>query len=365
MKARKGIKPSLRLRRMKRDARGISPIVATLMLVLITVAAAVAFYMFETGWQKTATSNVGTGNVDSIQLTMTGSTTVTDLMNKMVPAFEQNNSGFKISYTGTGSGAGLVAIEKGQVDMGMISDDMNSVTTGTTTAYPNLVATTIAYDGVDVFIAQATLTYHGITIAAGKSINMYTSLADALWGSATTGAPTITTWAQFESATTGIGNQTGVTIGTDAHATDLINVHYRSDSSGTQDAFCDKGLASHKFLPYAAPTATEKGENGNPLMVTDVLADPNGIGFATGGMVSTTPGAYACSWLGVSATAQHVIDSVDNHGTSQYALWHPLNLVTNGAPVTQCKSFIDWITAPDNNLAICNSAGFTSIYQSV
>jgi flagellin-like protein len=340
---------------MKRDARGISPIVATLMLVLITVAAAVAFYMFETGWQKTATSNVGTGNVDSIQLTMTGSTTVTDLMNKMVPAFEQNNSGFKISYTGTGSGAGLVAIEKGQVDMGMISDDMNSVTTGTTTAYPNLVATTIAYDGVDVFMASSTATAHGIP----ATLSMNQTLVDGLYGA--NGVTQYATWGAFETAITA---QDHVTI-TDPNSALAINVHYRSDSSGTQDAFCDKGLASHKFLPYAAPTATEKGENGNPLMVTDVLADVDGIGFATGGMVSTTPGAVACSWGGVTATAQHVIDSVDNHGTSQYALWHPLNLVTNGAPVTQCKSFIDWITAPDNNLAICNSAGFTSIYQSV
>jgi ABC-type phosphate transport system substrate-binding protein len=192
---------------------------------------------------------------------------------------------------------------------------------------------------------------------------MNQTLVDGLYGA--NGATQYATWGAFEAALTASGPHNAACVGADAHAALAINVHYRSDSSGTQDAFCDKGLASHKFLPYAAPTATEKGENGNPLMVTDVLADTNGIGFATGGMVSTTPGASAFSWLGVTATAQHVIDSVDNHGTSQYALWHPLNLVTNGAPVTQCKSFIDWITAPDNNLAICNSAGFTSIYQSV
>lgn len=343
---------------MKRDKSAISPIVATLMLVLITVAAAVAFYMFETGWQKSATANVGDGTVSSTQLTMTGSTTVTDLMNKMVPAFEQNNSGFKVSYTGTGSGAGLIAIEKGQVDMGMISDDMNSVTTGTTTAYPNLVSTTIAYDGVDVFVAQATLNAHGIT---GTTINMYPWLVDSLYGA--NGVAQVTTWGAFEAE---LSNQTGVHVAdSTAGAAATLNVHYRSDSSGTQDSFCDKGLLSHKFLPYATVPANAKGENGNPLMVTDVLADTNGIGFATGGMVSSTPGAVAFTWNGVTATAQHVIDSVDNHGTSQYALWHPLNLVTNGAPVTQCKSFIDWITAPDNNLAICNAAGFTSIYQSV
>jgi flagellin-like protein len=387
MKQIKHKRPSLK--RLKRDARGISPIVATLMLVLITVAAAVAFYMFETGWQKTATSNVGDGTVSSTQLTMTGSTTVTDLMNTMVPAFQQNNSGFKVSYTGTGSGAGLLAIEKGTVDMGMISDPMNDVISGTTSAYPNLVATTIAYDGVSIFLAQATLTAHAITIVSGKSINMNQTIADAIYHKnvptggftlAQLGNPAtlptggvITTWADLEAVLVAQGS---ITVGTDSAASSPINVHFRSDSSGTQDAFSIKGLGLTTATKLGASGpgtgATGVGENGNPAMITDVMADTNGIGFATTGMVSQTTGAVTFTWNGVAPTYKTVIDSVQNYvpagktaATSQYSLWHPLIIVTNGVPATQTKSFIDWITAPDTNLKLCHAAGFTSAFESV
>jgi flagellin-like protein len=382
MKSYKGIKPSLR--RMKRDARGISPIVATLMLVLITVAAAVAFYMFETGWQKTATSNVGDGTVSSTQLTMSGSTTVTDLMNKMVPAFEQNNSGFKVSFTGTGSGAGLIAIEKGQVDMGMISDDMNAVTAGTTSTYPNLVATTIAYDGVAPFISTAALAAHGITVPTNGVLDMNTTIADAIWGVGaqtsftahnlglafyTTGVDSagIHTWAGLEAV---LHNDTKCTdvmpvVGADTLGTKTINIYYRSDSSGTQDAFSLLALGKAKCLSYPTPTANQIGENGNPAVITAVVADNNGIGFATAGMVSTNTACTGFAWNGVTPTYAHVIAAVNGQTTKQmYTVWHPLEIVTNGQPVTEAKSFIDWITSPDNNIALCHAAGFCSAYES-
>ncbi len=388
----KDYKPKkISLRKLKRDARGISPIVATLMLVLITVAAATAFFVFESGWQKTVTGNVGNGTETSTQLTMTGSTTVTDLMNTMVPAFEQNNSGFKVSYTGTGSGAGLVAIEDGAVNMGMISLDANSITPGTTTSYPNLVQTIVAYDGVSIFLAQSTLAAHGISLTG--AINMNQNIADAIWqvnvptggfteaqlgittvlpswiAPATSGV--ISTWGDFETVLLAQGVISAMP--TDAHAGIAMNVYFRSDSSGTQDAFSIKALGSSataKFLPYKTPTTTQIGENGNPAMVSAVMADNMGIGFATTGMVSTTSGAVQCNWNNVAPSYKTIIDNVDiaNDGksaASTYTLWHPLIIVTNGAPTTDVKSFIDFITAPDNNIALCHAAGFTSIYESV
>jgi ABC-type phosphate transport system substrate-binding protein len=351
------------------------------MLVLITVAAAVAFYMFETGWQKTATGNVGDGTVSSTQITMSGSTTVTDLMNTVVPAFEKANSGFKVSFTGTGSGAGLIAIEKGQVDIGMISDNMNDVTAGTTTAYPNLVATTIAYDGVAPFIATTALAAHGITIPTGKMLNMNMTIADAIWGVGAKTSFTATnlgvTFSAGQVDSTGIHtwgglmwvmhNDTKTTATVPIAASDQakINIYFRSDSSGTQDAFSLLGLGKAKCLTYANPTANQIGESGNPAMITGVTGDNNGIGFATAGMVSTTSTCTGFAWNGITPTAAHVIAAANAIvGKDQYAVWHPLELVTNGAPATDVKSFIDWVTAPDNNIALCNAAGFCSVYQS-
>ncbi len=99
-------------------------------------------------------------------------------MTYAVPDFMANNTNYKVSTVGSGSGAGLVAIEANTCDIGMISDPANSVTSGTTTAYPNLEYTTIAYDGVALFMSQATMTAHGLTAAELKFTN---AVADAMY----------------------------------------------------------------------------------------------------------------------------------------------------------------------------------------
>jgi ABC-type phosphate transport system substrate-binding protein len=339
-------------------------------------------------------NSVSTVSASSIQLKMNGSTTVTDLMNVMVPAFEQNNSGYQVSVSGTGSGAGLTAIESGSVDMGMISLPENEITPGTSTAYPNLVQHIVAYDGVSIFMAASTLAAHGITVISGESINMNQTLADAIyqdykdnalanssgfttanlgyfnngvtslpsWGTATRGF--INTWADLE-AVLGVYGQNSIRVSSDSNADKALNVYHRSDSSGTQDAFSIEGLgssASAKFLPSHAPSS-EIGANGNPAMVTAVMGDSNGIGFATTGIVSTTTGAVSCIWDGITPTYQHILEAVNNVGNSQYTLWHPLIIVTNGAPSASVEVFLNWITTPANNIALCHQAGFASIYD--
>ncbi len=50
------------IRKIKRDVEAISPVVATLMLVLIAVAACTAFYLWESGWQASTTKNINSGS---------------------------------------------------------------------------------------------------------------------------------------------------------------------------------------------------------------------------------------------------------------------------------------------------------------
>ena len=361
----KAYKPKkISLRKMKGDARGISPIVATLMLVLITVAAATAFYMFESGWQKTATGNIGNGQISSTQLTMAGSTTVQDFMNTAVPAFEANNSGYKVSYVGTGSGAGLQAIKSGVVDMGMISSPLDVVKAGTTTDFPNLVQTVVAYDGVAIFMGAKAAAAHGYPL--GVPINMTQALITQVY----TGK--ILTWGAFDSAvnatgigTAAVGHQSSklvITEPTAAAVSAPFNVYFRSDSSGTQDAFVLKAMGG---TAMSAASTTMIGESGNQLQVSAIMNDANGFGFGTYGVVQQQTSPQICLWNGVAITHAAVIDAVENYGatTGQYAVWHGLYIVTNGAPVTEVKSFIDWINDPATNQALCNAAGYTSIYQ--
>ncbi|MGD1060208.1 MAG: substrate-binding domain-containing protein [Methanomassiliicoccales archaeon] len=356
-------------KKMKKDAEALSPVVATLMLVIVTVAAVAAIAVWYNGWQKSETQNLG--QVPPIQLNLVGSTTVTDFMTVAAPAFMNNNTGYHVSVSGIGSGAGLTAIENNRCDIGMISDDLNAVTAGTTNTYPNLKVFTVAYDGVAVFMGANTANYYGfnatpyMTPAVIEGIYHVYSLANTSFPM-TLGNPNheqINSWGDLELAC-------GEPL---QHGADLIMVHYRSDSSGTQDAFCDKALMSHKFLGSTGNAAltNSKGENGNPAMVTDVIADGKGIGFATAAMVTASgSGATAFSFgidmqkhNQISAAAKYVMDGVLGMSTG-YTVWHPLNLVTNGAPGADAQIFINYVMNPTNNIQFCAASGFTSIFQS-
>ena len=72
------------LKKLKGNSRAVSPIVATILLVFMTVAAGTAFFLFETGWQKTVTTSLDNVQISSTQITMAGSTTVANLMNTIV-----------------------------------------------------------------------------------------------------------------------------------------------------------------------------------------------------------------------------------------------------------------------------------------
>jgi|GEM_PF-2556052 len=353
-------------KKMKKDVEAISPVVATLLLIVVAVTAVSALWVWENGWQNGITNGIG-NQQQPTQLTLAGSTTVNDFMTVAVPQYMAINPNYKVTVDPIGSGAGLTAIEQKKCDIGMISDDLNAVASGTTVSHPELQVTTIAYDGVVMFIGTSAMTAHGLTAATMK---MTQSIADGIYGAnghtvavaanlndANNGA--ILTWGDLETAM-------GAPIVSGA---DALITHYRSDSSGTQDSFCDKMLNAHKFLG-AGHLGTAVGENGNSLMIQDVIADPLGIGFACGAMVGTTSGASAFTF-GVDLVVAHQISGTVAKNVMDgvlglaggYTVWHPLNLVVSGNPTGEDLSFINYVTDPSNNINFCAASGFTSIFQ--
>ncbi len=344
-------------KKMKKDVEAISPVVATLLLIVVAVTAVSALWVWENGWQNGITDSIGTNNQPT-QLTLAGSTTVTDFMNTMVQWYMANTTNYKVTVDGIGSGAGLLAIEQKKCDIGMISDPLDAVAAGTSTAYPALQVTTVAYDGVAVFIGQAAATYHGFNTTPYMDM----AIADGIYG--VNGHAKFATWGDLESAITGSN-------ASDSHRTDPLNVYQRADSSGTQDAFSQLGLGIAKVLPLKTGAT---GVNGNPAMISAVTADKDGIGFATAGMVTTlgTSVAIPFSW-GVdvtvaahqfAATAKNIIHAVNGQiSLGAYTLWHPLLLVTNGAPSASAAAFISYVTDPANNINCCKATGFTSVFQ--
>ncbi len=377
MKDMKVKRKKVSLRKLRADAEAISPIVATLMLVLIAVAAASAFYIWESGWQNDQSKQLSNVDVNSGNLVVSGSTTVNDFMTYAAPAFMTNYTSSKVTVDSIGSPQGLSSLEQGTCNVAMISNTIDGTTAGTTSKYPSMVATTIAYDGVVMFVGAAAEKEFGLTAA---DLQMDTVIAQAIYGTATT-APSITTWGGLAglevsefSLTTGPWTTMDAT-----HKAEPLNVHYRADGSGTQDAFATKFLAgsstdayfsSSAWTGYAASASYNmKGSNGNTGMITDVTGDKDAIGFTSYGMVSTSSGqAVAFSFAKlktdtqVAPTTASILAGVKGT-TGGYAATRPLILVTMGQPTGITATFIKFCTDSGNNINFCKATGFISIYS--
>ena len=94
--------------------------VATLILILIAVAAAAALYLWLVAWQGNITGGIGSPGAQTT-VTIGGSTSVYPFDQLAVSQFEQNNSDVAVSDNQGGSGAGMIAVCSGAVDVGATS----------------------------------------------------------------------------------------------------------------------------------------------------------------------------------------------------------------------------------------------------
>jgi flagellin-like protein len=153
----KRIERSQRFRRLRRgETRAVSPVVATLILILIAVAAAAALYLWLVAWQGNITGGIGQPTAQST-LSIGGSTSVYPFSSLAATWYEQNNSDVVISDNQGGTGAGMLAVCSGNVQIGAASTP--ETVTGLQTsdgcpATPGITVTTIAYDAVDVVVAS-------------------------------------------------------------------------------------------------------------------------------------------------------------------------------------------------------------------
>ena len=152
------------VRRMRGEQSGVSPVVATLILILIAVAAAAALYLWLVVWQGNITGGIGQPHAQPT-LTIGGSTSVYPFDELAVSQFEANNSDIVISNNQGGSGAGMLAVCAGQVDIGAASFPVSPTDLVNTYNCPasvesTAVVTTVAYDAVDVIVSTSNA--HGL-----------------------------------------------------------------------------------------------------------------------------------------------------------------------------------------------------------
>jgi phosphate transport system substrate-binding protein len=98
-------------------------------------------------------------------LTISGSTTVLPIADKVATDFKAIYPGLTVTVTGGGSGAGISAVSQGTVDIGMSSRDLQPSEEG-----ENLIQYIIAKDGIAIIVNPQNNYVTGLTLAELKSI---------------------------------------------------------------------------------------------------------------------------------------------------------------------------------------------------
>ncbi|HXY46432.1 MAG TPA: substrate-binding domain-containing protein, partial [Thermoplasmata archaeon] len=172
--------------RLRGEKKGVSPVVATLILILIAVAAAAFLYLWLVVWQGNITGGIGQPKAQST-LSVGGSTSAYPFASEAATWFEQNQSDVQISVNQGGTGAGMLAVCAGAIDIGTASTPETPsgliASDGCPSSDLNTIQiTTVAYDAVDVIVPVAN--DHGLISAS------YDTLA-LIYGRATVGVSPI------------------------------------------------------------------------------------------------------------------------------------------------------------------------------
>ena len=373
-------------KRLVKNAKAVSPIIATLMLVLIAVAAAGAFFVWETNWQKGATKNVEdvTGQGAGQTISIGGSTTVYPFTQEAVTRFEAVNPSIRVDASQGGSGAGLAAVGKGLIDIGAISDKLSGVDSTYNTKYPDLNPVDGVRDTGSPDLIQTLECYDAVVIITSTG-NLH-QLMNTSWqimyeiyaingGKITDGTIVHPHGAggkvQWTDVPKGV-NATGIPVGGNCSGAGLVNIYDRTDISGTEETFVTMLGQTKSQLEEKGITATHC--NGNQGMLDTIKGDNNGICFLSYGyainnptLVTTKPFYQNADANGrkaglIDPLASSFAGNVKKSVKVFYSGARECYYVTIGQPSGIVKQFIDYTQIPQNNQDICNAIGFISLY---
>ncbi|MDW7733111.1 MAG: substrate-binding domain-containing protein [Methanolobus sp.] len=318
------------MKKLFNNEAGVSPIVATLVLVVVAIAGAAAVGTIMGSFSSDVSNQAsaeGASAGASTELLIAGSTTVQPVSELLAEAFMKENSGVKVVVQAGGSGAGISGAEMDVIDIGSASEDVNTVT-----EHPDLQKHQIGASAV-VVIAN--------NVAGTTNASLLKDLYDA------TDADGKVTAAELSAA--------GLT---GANGTQLFQ---RAESSGTEDTFSEWLADSKSFVSSTNAT----GRTGNAGVLKAVEDTTNSIGFvdfgfAEGSSVTLIDIGAGTVKADVKEAALDTLKGDDN--TFPEGMTRPLNYLTNGAPSTLEQSFIDFATQPAQK-GIFGEVGYFSMYD--
>lgn len=231
-----------------------------------------------------------------------GSTSMSRVIGALGESFENSNAGVKFSYSGTGSGVGIKAVQEGRCDIGLSSRSLKEDEKAA-----GLTETVLAYDGIAI-IVHPDNPVSDLTLA---------QIADIYTGK-------IENWSELG----GEGREI-VRIGREA-------------GSGTRD-----GFESITKTEDACDYRQELSSTGD--VIATVAGNPNAIGYAS--LASVEESVKALSVDGVVPSEESVKDG-------SYAVQRPFVLVTraDAALSETAQKFFNYATDGEAN-EIISAAG--------
>lgn len=223
------------------------------------------------------------------EIRVSGSSSVSPLMQKLAAEFEKQNEGVKVRISTTDSTSGVADAMKGTVDIGMASRALKDSEEG-------LVATKICDDGV-VLIVNKSSDLNDVT-----SQQVYDLYANG----------------------TAIGG--------------IVNAVSREEGSGTRDAFDDliANADGDKLKDLVEFASNVSIQNGTSYVKSEIASNSNTLGYISLGSLDDTVKAL---------TFNGVVASADNIKNGTYTLARPFNIVTKeGAELSaNVQKFIDFL----------------------
>lgn len=304
----------------KNNDMAVSPIVATLVLIVVAVIGAVAvgtiMGSFSSDVSKKASAGQA-GDASSTDILIAGSTTIQPAMLLVANDFMTQNPGVKLNVQAGGSGAGLASVAAGVANIGMFSQKMD---TAQIAAYPTVKEFVVGYGGVVAIVPTTT------TVTAVNATDLKALFNDGL--------------------NTGASLPTGITT--------LV---IRSDVSGTADSFATMIGARNIYNTTAAGSVTFSAQNGNGDLVKKVAGTANSLGFTDLDYALTTTTVKYLPWdfgtnggVGTAATTYTYKDVRDAKNgmksTFPSAAVRPLELLTLGNPDAISSSIIQFTQSP-------------------
>ena len=338
------------IKKLVKNTKAVSPVIATLMLVLVSVGAAGAFYAWQAGWQEESTENVG--DMDGkANIVIGGSSTVYPFTGEASAKFEKEFPYAKLSYTTGGSGSGIKACGEGIIDMGAASKWLPAEDAA---KYPDLIEHTVAYDAIAMIVPSGNTDVTEINITEIQAIYYINGGSDSAdW-------PTdVTTWS------TTFADNTAPTCYYDStldqvnwsHNDEKIIAFERADDSGTEEVFVNKLLNAGKNQLGEIGIEVNKVDS-NQNLLTELAAEPNGISFMSFGM------AEGVNILDVDfdLDGTYVTPSADTVDDGSYKAGRPINYLTLGEPTGLVKEYLDFVLTPRHNIDINAEVGYISLY---